>query len=583
MDDLVYNEIVLSPGYEMVFAVGTTYSLDAEVYLAMSLAFARLGDAGVSATNSSYRMLEGLRRANGRIAMFCNRGGLLPPKCQNPLHAMLDKTVFEVSDTRKGRELANFHPKVWIIKERDVHDHSKMQIRLVVLSRNLTRDSSLDVATAMVAPMVSNPSSETISKHRPLKDFLLALAPYASSEKKRDIKKLAADIDKIDRFVLSLPYTDYDFMPLHFGTDLNPEIDFRQDMPGRKMAVVSPFIDADSLSWLNSLDKSDEKVLVTRLDSLTPEIMQLYSAPESQVLVVSPVAEQNDIQPMNLHAKMYFSWRPRNGGACLWLGSANATHSGFHRNSEFLLRLTLKNGNRQFDDFKRIFYDEKNPLCRPVDSVQPMQSSLPDRTLERSVRQILLSQGNMRAVVGKDDQGYIVTITARQAYGIGGDIFIAPVRNPENKALMPDHLSQCQIHMAHASDLSEFYVLHVVPHDPTLSTVEMVIKIPTEGIPADRDDQIFRNMLNAPHKILGFVEMMITDQPQQLSMLDVATTDGKDGYGSTVPVRYTAIYESLLKTYATDPKRIDEIRDVIRRLDPKVVPSELSQIIESLP
>ena len=31
MNDLIYNEIVATPGYELEFAVGTTYSLDAEI------------------------------------------------------------------------------------------------------------------------------------------------------------------------------------------------------------------------------------------------------------------------------------------------------------------------------------------------------------------------------------------------------------------------------------------------------------------------------------------------------------------------------------------------------------------------
>ena len=42
MNDLVYNEIVATPGYELEFAVGTTYSLDAEAFLAIALSFARL-------------------------------------------------------------------------------------------------------------------------------------------------------------------------------------------------------------------------------------------------------------------------------------------------------------------------------------------------------------------------------------------------------------------------------------------------------------------------------------------------------------------------------------------------------------
>ena len=121
MNDLVYNEIVATPGYELEFAVGTTYSLDAEAFLAVALSFARLGDVTDADFQSPFRLLEGLRQANNRVAIFCNRGGLQPPMRTNPLYAMLDKSVFEVADERKGKELANFHPKIWVIKERSLY------------------------------------------------------------------------------------------------------------------------------------------------------------------------------------------------------------------------------------------------------------------------------------------------------------------------------------------------------------------------------------------------------------------------------------------------------------------------------
>ena len=57
MNDLIYNELVATPGYELDFAVGTTYSLDAEAYLAVALSFARLGEAGPEDFNYPLRLL----------------------------------------------------------------------------------------------------------------------------------------------------------------------------------------------------------------------------------------------------------------------------------------------------------------------------------------------------------------------------------------------------------------------------------------------------------------------------------------------------------------------------------------------
>ena len=138
MNDLIYNELVATPGYEIEFAVGTTYSMDAEAFLAVAMSMAHLGEA--NEMESPVRLLEGIRQANRRVAIFINRGGLQPPVRKNPLYAMLDKSVFEVADERRGKELANFHPKLWIIREHSLDNASRRQIKLIVLSRNLTKD-----------------------------------------------------------------------------------------------------------------------------------------------------------------------------------------------------------------------------------------------------------------------------------------------------------------------------------------------------------------------------------------------------------------------------------------------------------
>ena len=336
MNDLVYNEIVVTPGFELEFAVGTTYSLDAEAFLAIALSFARLGDVTDADFQSPFRLLEGLRQANNRIAVFCNRAGLQPPLRMNPLYVMLDKSVFEVADEHKGKELANFHPKIWVIKERSLDDHTKRQIKLVVMSRNLTKDSSLDIAATMTAPLDVKTSAELRRKHQPLKDLLLILAEKANPYKRKKIRKLVNDLDSMGKFVLDSPFEDYEFLPFHFGKNLNPKIDIKRDLAGQKMMIVSPFIDktplksdgnSNPIQWLNDYKPSSEKVLITRMDSLTPEILSLYSSNKREIWVMSQVAEQNDIQPMNLHAKMYFSWAPETypNGIYYWLGSANAT------------------------------------------------------------------------------------------------------------------------------------------------------------------------------------------------------------------------------------------------------------------
>lgn len=581
MNDLVYNEIVATSGYELEFAVGTTYSLDAEAFLAIALSFARLGDATDADFQSPFRLLEGLRQANNRVAIFCNRGGLQPPVRMNPLYAMLDKSVFEVADERKGNELANFHPKIWVIKERSLDDRNKRQIKLIVMSRNLTKDTSLDIAVTMTAPLGIRTNAELRRKHQPLKDLLTILADKANADKRKKIKKLTNELDTMGAFEIEQPYEDYEFLPIHFGENLNPTIDFRQEIPGERMTVVSPFIDAETLTWLNDYRRTQEKLLITRIDSLTPEIMELYAGENREVWVMSQIAEQNDIQPMNLHAKMYFSWGVKGSGINLWLGSANATHNGFYRNSEFLVKLKLKRGRNQFEDFKAEFCDEKKQMCEKITSLPEIETEKEDNSLAINVRKNLISRNNLTAEIDETDDNYIVTISAKKLRNIPGRITIAPIQEPWNEAELTPELQQCRIKVATRAHLSEFYILKVEPCDKGITPLKIAIRIITKGIPEDRDDHIFRSLIDTRDKFLNYVEMMITDRPQEMTAIMMQNLEsGAFGTITTSTRRTNTLYESLLRIAATNPDRLEDIEELVNRMDTKVVPDSFRQMSE---
>lgn len=576
MNDIVYNEIVATPGYELEFAVGTTYSLDVDAFMAITLSFARLGELTDADLQAPLRLLESVRKANDRIALFCNRGGMTPPVRKNALSAMLDKSVFEVADDQRGHELSNFHSKIWVIKERSMDDREKRQIKLIVLSRNLTKDTSLDVAATLIAPLDGG-SAESRRKHAPLKELLFRLADKAGPKAKK-VRKLANDIDRLGAFELDLPYVDYDFLPIHFGESLNPDIDFRKAIPSERMMVVSPFIDYETLSWLNDYRSTQDKVLVTRIDSLTPEIMQLYKREKAEIWTMSPVAEQNDVHPMNLHAKMYYSWGSQTGGIHLWLGSANATRNGFYRNSEFLLRLTYKRGRDQFQDFKNEFCDESKQLCQKIDSLPEYEPVTVDHSVSVAVRTWLISHGNLSAEVHKTEEGYDVTISAKRFKQLDAEVTIAPMQTPDNRITISPKTKSGTVHITNKSDLSEFYILSVKPHCEGIEPIKMAIKIPTKGIPEDRDDSIFRSILDTRDKFLHYVEMMISDRPQEVTAMLMQYMEKGALSHSEFTSRSGAFYESLLKIAATNPEKLNDIQELVPKLTEDVVPESFRQM-----
>lgn len=592
MNDLVYNEIVSTPGFELEFAVGTTYSVDAEIFFALALSFARLGEEfSEEEFNSPFRLLQGADKAMKKIALFCNRGGLVPPKKVNKLYAMLDKCVFEVDD--KHDKLANFHPKLWIIKERSLSNPQERQIKLIVLSRNLTKDSSLDIAATMTAPLGAKPDEEVRRKHEPLKSLLLDLAQFPDRKKKKKILTLAADFDSLGRFQLKDPYVDYDFVPLHFGKNLNQEVDFRSQLPGRKMIVISPFVDKSdhvftsegekpsALKWLNDYGRTDRKVLITRMESLTPDIMNLYSGENREVWTISPVAVKNDILSVNLHAKMYFSHSPKDGGEYLWLGSSNATHNGFYRNSEFLLRLKLRKSRGQFDKFFKEFCDDEKQLFRRVEMKDiDLEPAKEDHTLSVQVRCNLIARNNLSAVAEEHDSGYNVRINAKRLKNISGIVSFAPIQQPFNEVEMDPSYKECLLHVDKATDLSEFYILSVRPFEGSdFKPVKMVVRIPTSGIPDDRDDRIFKSIIDSEEKFLKYIELMITDAPMELAANFLNFSENKhsstNDFATSMSV---SLYESLLKMAYSNPEKLRDIQELIEKMDTGIVPRQFDNI-----
>lgn len=583
MNDLLYNEIVATPGYVLDFAVGTTYSLDAEVFLAIALSFGRLGEINSRDFDNPVRLLEGIRKVSSRVALFCNLGGFKVPPRSNPLFAMLDRCVFEVADERRNHELANFHPKVWLIRECRADNRLDRQLKLIVLSRNLTTDTSLDVALSMTAPLGRTAPAEVRAKHGPLKEWLMRLAYFASAAKRRDILRLAADIDKAALFALDDRFCDYDFAPLHFGENLNGSLDPGVSMTGKKTIVVSPFIDPETLDRLNRAAKNS-RVLITRLESLSDDIMRRYAGSDgAEVWVPTALMSANDIAPMNLHAKMYYMENPPSqpAGSYLWLGSANATRSGFHRNAEFLVRLRYRRSISLFEKFKAEFCDPDKQMFERVLALPEgaPAAAAPDR-LSVALRCRFICRDNLSAkVVPRDDGACEVLLTSHRKCPPFAQISIAPLQAPHCVSEWNFETRGCTLGPLAAMQLSEFYILTAIDLADATQTVSMVIKIPTAGIPRDRDDLIFRHYISSPDKFIDYMAMIVSDTPQEmLSLMSSAADSAASGIAAADarPVHVAAMYESLLRIAASDPARLNDISDFIGRLDSAVIPDSFS-------
>ncbi len=323
-DRLSYSELLRpDAGYTLDFAAGTTYSLDLEALLGVPVSLGLLDDADTGKMDSPLYVLEAIRKSADRIALFCNAGGIkLPNKIQS-VYSLLENSVFPVKLSTAG----NFHPKLWVLKYSQ--KGSPSYIKLLVMSRNLTFDSSIDISASLQGEMGSQPSE----KNRSLSDFLRYVAQFAR-KKKSQVLSLADDVLKVAAFEVAPPFEDYEFYPMgipgYSGVN-SPLFD------GKKMSLfaVSPFLSDETVQQMTSF--KGPRSIVTRKSSITPAVKAAFD----HVYVTKDVLSDNEFAAnQDIHAKIYYSTTPH--GNYLYLGSANASRNAFRRNVECLLRLRYK-------------------------------------------------------------------------------------------------------------------------------------------------------------------------------------------------------------------------------------------------
>lgn len=112
-DRLDYSEMLIPPvGYKTAFAVGTSYSLDLETLISVSIALGLNEDIDSKLSDSPIYLLEALRKVSDKMLIFCEAGQIKAPATQNKLFPFLENSVVTVN-AKKDR---SFHPKVWIVK-----------------------------------------------------------------------------------------------------------------------------------------------------------------------------------------------------------------------------------------------------------------------------------------------------------------------------------------------------------------------------------------------------------------------------------------------------------------------------------
>ena len=558
----------LKPPPNMAFdaAVATSYTLDPALALMMPVLFSQ-GTSYRNATeeDNAILRLQRLRNHADSITIFVQEGGIKVPRMlkPSPAYSLLEPMIYEMKSPKGGI----FHPKMVLVRYKDGDGYKQM--RLVVMTRNLTFDKSWDVAVILDGEV--DPGKRS-SKNDVLAKFIHSLSSTEGlSEKRRAvINSLRTDLAHV-RFLPPEGYSQYDFHAPHIdGIDWIPNQEIEE------WGIISPFLTKGAMDALGEGLTEPNFVL-----SRDEELAKVGGIPNGMVLRdVEELSDDDDavepIQVSGLHAKCYmYDYTYMNlPFTRLVVGSGNATSAALvnssPRNVEFMVSLSGKRIKNGVKDFAKAM----EPYWMPFDpenmSETDEERAAVQQKLEECKKRLL--EIGFRVDCEQSDDG-LVEMFLRTQFGRKVDEFDG-VRNISAFPVTQSSL------MAKMLDVPEksWTLGRVRPESVTgLVAFEIrsdkfdlkesfVLNLQVRGMPSERDDQILASLISNRSAFLRFLAMLLEDGSSAVVRggapdSSIVALLRSSGFGDM------PIADSLLRAYCRSPKVLKEIARAISAAD----------------
>lgn len=574
-------------GFGLDVAVGTTFTLDLDALLLATVSFAvfdRIDNE--DGRPDPIALLESVRRHADQITVFAQAGALSGPRSHPPILGYLEETVVPVGPPRPGYI---FHPKVWAL--RFVNADGERRYRLLVLSRNLTFDSSWDTIVQLEGAPTDAPRPEDAA----VADFISSLPRLASHElDPRRAEQVAQLADELRYVGWERPdgVRDLWFHPL--GPDFEAP-----DITGDRLMVLSPFLTPDAVRRLGmvpgpnvlvsrpaSLDAvgSDavvgfaETFVVDTADAIDfePEIAAEDSEvakpddDEGAVLDIEP--PRPGIELSGLHAKVYIT--EAKDATRLWLGSANATGAAFAGNAEFVVELELDQKQWGID---RFLDDGGKTSLRSMlapytpDSAQPAEPTAIEeavRRLDSIVRELAAAAHSVHVTSLED--GYRLDLawdpltegmrSRIDAHRI--EVLIGPATQQSFR--VPYQGSGAAVPSATLQAITSFLVIEASTRvDGQELVSRSLVNAQLTGAPEDRREQLLAGLLDDPEKVLRYLLFLLAELTGDDSLLDMIGDGGNSFDWSTGSSEMPPLLETLLRALAHTPESLDRVAEFI--------------------
>ena len=572
-NEVMYNEILVSDGFVVDFAVCTTYSLDMPTLLSVPFMLGTMSELSEEALQAPHCVLEAINQSSGKFAIYCNAGNIIVPQnLKTNIYSLLEKSIVQVSLDAHGKGFANFHPKVWIIKETKSDNPNISQLKLVVMSRNLSSSEDIDVVCELTG-VIGNKEAKKVrqKKHEPLADFLLWLESHTPQKNiRKGIEDLCFSLSKMEKFIVDYPFEDYDFFPMGIDGYDGKETCFEKMLDyAAETIIISPFVDEGTLEAFVFSRPSSKKTLVTRHASITERMLGMLNDGVYAVKEVMTDKVEKDVS-VDIHEKVYFIRNGKNLQNYLYLGSTNATNNGFGRNVEFLLRLQFKPYCMSYDKFrKELINDNKDCIFEKVIDV-PQQEDVDNEAIKNEQELHKAIRAIHYAKVESDGENYRISIFCKKHIA-NVPVLIHPLYSPLLQQELCNGITFAGMAL---SALTEFYIIEVCD-------MRRVIKIETHNMPTEeRNKAIFQSIINTKSKFINYLAFMLTDSPEEFmaenqQMEHELQQSGIEGKELEIT---TSLYEDMLKAAYRTPNKIEAIQKVIEKANRSVIPDNFDRI-----
>jgi hypothetical protein len=561
-------------GYSFDAAIATTFSLDFETALAVPVSLALFAaENRDDILTHPLALLEGAERIAGRLLVFTDAGHIQAhTRPHSRLCSLLERIIVEVAAPNNGA----FHPKMWALRFKPVRADEPVRLRLLVLSRNLTRDRSWDIALTLDGVVAKRPQA----LNRPLVDFIRRLPDLATAGLPDGARALA------DEFADDMRRTDWSppdpFEGVSFAVNGLGGKPWRPE-PCVRLGVISPFCDDRALSMLADLAGANRPILIGRSDELA--LMPVTTLDRfSRVAVLDEMAATEDGEEMDptglqgLHAKAYIA--ERGWDTAITVGSGNATQPAFLSGSNVELFATLTGKRSRVGSVEEILGEKGfGRLTRPFLPDELAAAASVRRAAEArldAVRRELCRSGlklRCEREQSTDDGKALwrVWLTPSEPLSLTGigALHVWPITRGDAHARdaleglrlgLPIDLGAMPL-----LDLTRFLACHVSDQDSDLSIL-FSTGLVLEGLPAERHAAILRWVIDSKDAFFRYLRLLLSELGDPFAAA-LAAQDGSGNGAWRTGDDDAPLLEEMVRAFCQGGDQLRAIGRLITRLE----------------